>query len=506
MNSTVFNQPVRLRNVISPASFIGCGDLVVRSVSCDTRSSGEVDLFACLPGSRVNGDLFAQTAVDSGAKAILAESPLPQIDVPQCIVRNAREAFGLISHALAGNACQRFQNFGVTGTNGKTTTTWMLRAILQKANRQPGLLGTIQFDDGRKTRAATHTTPDPGVLASWFQRMAATGCRAAIMEVSSHALQQHRIAGIEFDVAVVTNITQDHLDYHVTFDNYLRAKAKIADYLRQNRPLIWNADDTGCRQLVRLVRSGIPKISFGISETANVRLRVIKEGIARAEFQLDGLGPSKESARFELPMPGLHNIYNAAAAAITAVECGVTVPAIINALRQFEVVPGRLEPVPTALPIQCFVDYAHTPDALHRVLESMRKVVAGRLICVFGAGGDRDTTKRPLLGQAAMSADLAIVTSDNPRSEDPEEIIRQVISHAEVVREKVICEVDRRAAIRSAIQSAEPGDCVVICGKGHEATQTIGEAVVPFDDRLVLREILNEAELRHTPSELQAIA
>lgn len=497
---------IRLREVVSPASFVGCGDLVIRSVSSDSRSCQGIDLFACLSGTRVDGHSFAGQAIENGARALLVERPIPELPVPQCVVPNTRQAFALLCHALTCDAACKMRTVGVTGTNGKTTATWMLRHILEFAGQRTGLLGTVECTNGTKAVPAKLTTPDPADLAAWYYEMYSNDCKNAVLEVSSHALQQDRIAGVPMSAAIVTNVTQDHLDYHGTLDAYIEAKALISNYLLPDCPLIWNGDCENTRRLVEKYSTSTKAISFGERGPSDVRIVMTRTSADSMEFQLIGLGGIQRAVEFTLPAIGHHNAENATAAAIAAVELGIMPEIVVNALSQFSGVPGRLEKIPTTLPIRCFVDYAHTPDALDHVLQSLKQTCTGRLICVFGAGGDRDVTKRPLLGRAAMTADLAIVTSDNPRTEAPSKIIQQIVSHPKINADKIEVQIDRRAAIRWAVENAHAEDCIVICGKGHETTQTIGTKVLPFDDRQELRAALRDKEIQDSLHSIQASA
>jgi UDP-N-acetylmuramoyl-L-alanyl-D-glutamate--2,6-diaminopimelate ligase len=379
---------------------------------------------------------------------------------------------------------------GVTGTNGKTTVTWMLRSILQYAGFPAGVLGTVEYHDGVHSEPAPLTTPDSRTLSQWLARMAARGTMHAAIELSSHALHQHRAAGTLLRAGVVTNITRDHFDYHGDFDEYRRCKSHIAELVLPGGKLFLNRDDAGSWSLRELTTARCELATFGLSPEADVAGQILEASLMDTRFRFSLQGGRSYECR--LSLVGRHNVSNALAAAAVADHLGIAAEAIVGGLERFRAAPGRLERIDAGQPFDVFVDYAHTDDALRRCLQGLRSVAAGRLICVFGAGGNRDRSKRPLLGQAAGLADVPIVTSDNPRSEDPLQIIDDILAGLRELNREPLIEPDRRAAIAQAIALARPGDCVLVAGKGHEREQIVGDQRLPFDDRDVTRTLLQE--------------
>jgi len=351
------------------------------------------------------------------------------------------------------------------------------------------VLGTVEYTDGVSVESSSLTTPVSRSLATWLSRMVVRGTTHAAIEMSSHALHQGRAAGIELEAAVITNITQDHFDYHGGYDPYRAAKSRILDIVRPGGLIALNADDPGSWSLRDRVHDSVSFVSFGLQPTADVAAQIREESLGRSRFRLSIHGRSLDCAT---TLIGRHNISNCLAAASIAFHLGVSPEEIVAGIEQFHCVPGRLERIQCGQPFDLFVDYAHTDDALRRCLQSLKSITPGRILCVFGAGGDRDRTKRPLLGRAAQLADLAIITSDNPRSEDPRSIIDEIVGGMSGSHVESIVEPDRAAAIRLALELAQPGDCVLIAGKGHENEQVIGDRRLPFDDRQVARSLLSE--------------
>jgi UDP-N-acetylmuramoyl-L-alanyl-D-glutamate--2,6-diaminopimelate ligase len=458
------------------------GDLEVRAVrgdpdgaeivaiSHDSRSVVPGTLFCCVRGSQVDGHDFGPRAVAAGAAALLVERFL-DVDVPQVAVDDVRAAMAPVAAVLFDDPSRRMMVVGVTGTNGKTTTTHFLRAVLEADGRRAAVIGTLSGE---------RTTPAAPELQAHLAELAREGFTAVAMEVSSHALVQHRVDAVRFAAAVFTNLSQDHLDFHGSVQDYFAAKASLFDPDRAAVGVI-NADDPWGRRLLDSAR--LPTRPFSMTEAAD--LHVERSG---STFRWEG-----EPVRLHLA--GTVNVANAVAAAAAARELGVEAPAIAKGLSNLASVPGRNEPVDRGQPFSVLVDYAHTPDALEQTLAGARRMAGrGRVVVVFGCGGDRDRTKRPLMGEVATRlADMAVLTSDNPRSEDPAAIIDQVRSG--VARADVLTvEPDRRAAIALALDAARPGDIVVLAGKGHETTQVVGDQVIPFDDRVVAAEVLGTME------------
>lgn len=471
------------------------GDITreVTGLCYDSRKCIRGSVFFCLKGTRMDGHEFARQAVDKGASAVVCEHKLklPE-NVVQVVVPDARTAMGKMAARFYGHPSKSFLLFGVTGTNGKTTTTFMIESILKAAGHKTGLIGTVSYRIGNMEKPVTHTTPESLELQQLFAEMKEAGVTAAVMEVSSHAIDQNRIAGTDFNVLVFTNLSQDHLDYHVSMEEYARAKSKLF-VERPHLPWIVNIDDVLGQELARM---GKNVITYGI-ETREALLRAenIKLGVAGTEFTLITDG---RSLPVRIPLAGRFNVYNALAAVGAAIASGVGVEEAVRGVAQTPQVPGRFELVSANSDITVIVDYAHTPDGLEKLLRSVLEIIkpGERLITVFGCGGDRDRDKRPKMGRiAAELSSLTYVTSDNPRSEDPEAIIEEIlagIDEKKMVKVKV--EVDRRKAIFDAILEAQPGDVVVIAGKGHETYQEIKGKRIHFDDREVAREALERRQ------------
>ncbi|MBI3860482.1 MAG: UDP-N-acetylmuramoyl-L-alanyl-D-glutamate--2,6-diaminopimelate ligase [Planctomycetia bacterium] len=476
---------VNLRRLFPRASFVGCGD--IRAVEATDRSGDcrANSLFAVIRGTQTDGHQHIHDAVARGASALLVDRPQADVSVPQCVVPDVRRAYAELCSALMAHPSRHLGLAGVTGTNGKTTTTWLIRSILQSAECQTGLLGTIEYHDGVRSDASRLTTPDSATLARRLAAMVSVKTTHAAMELSSHALDQHRTAGTLLDAAVITNITQDHFDYHRNFTAYRRSKLRILDYLKPAGLAVVNIDDAGSRSCLE----DAPKraATYGLDQPADVTATILSATLAGSQFTLTmGTG----SIAVETALVGRHNVSNCLAAAAVAAHFGIELETIARGIRALRAVPGRLESVEAGQPFPVYVDYAHTEDALRNSLASLRPLTNGRIICVFGAGGDRDKSKRPLLGRAADEADLPIVTSDNPRSESPEAIVNDILAGFAGGRRQPYVDVDRQRAIRWALQHAGPGDCVLIAGKGHETEQIIGNERLHFDDREVARACL----------------
>ena len=492
---------ISLRRLFPSASFVGCADIAVSEVTDDSRKCHPGTLFAALPGSRFVGIEFADEAVRRGARAILVNRPLAHLPVAQCVIPQVREAYGKVCAALSGSPSLRLKLTGVTGTNGKTTVTWLVRSLLQSAGKTCGLLGTVEYYDGIHTETASLTTPDAATLSQWLAAMVQQGVRHAAIEVSSHALDQDRVAGHTFDCVVVTNITQDHFDYHNNYESYLASKARLINHCRTEGAVVLNVDDPGSASLAEAARNRAQLITFGMTQTADISARILEESLDGSRFLLQYAGEEVETFT---RLIGRHNVANTLAAAAVAIRQGLDLETIAKSIANTPTIPGRLERVTGVQDFDVFVDYAHTDDALRRSIRALKRLTAGRVICVFGAGGDRDRNKRPLMGQAASTADLAVVTSDNPRTEEPREIIRDILSGFVNAPQRPYVSVDRQTAIEWALQEAQAGDCVLIAGKGHETYQIIGEERIPLDDREVVREALKK-HLRSPKIELERV-
>jgi UDP-N-acetylmuramoyl-L-alanyl-D-glutamate--2,6-diaminopimelate ligase len=480
----------------------GGGDVEITGLAYRSESVTQGALFFCVPGFVVDGHRFAPDAVKRGAAALVCERPLG-LGVPEVVVPSVRAAMGPLAAAFYEQPTAELRVVGVTGTNGKTTTAFLARHLLEAQGIQTGLLGTVHSVVGRRVEEVERTTPEAVDLQATFRRMLVAGDQACVMEVSSHALELRRAAGIEFDCAVFTNLTQDHLDFHGTHDAYYAAKRRLFTPETGTPPAaaVVNADDQWGRRLAaEIVREGgSPVATFGLGPEADFRATDVRYDASGAKFECHARGASVD---VRLPLPGLFNVYNALAAIAATHALGVAPHTAAQALASAQRVPGRFEPVEEGQDFGVLVDYAHTPDSLENVLSFARGLLdqagaAGRLIVVFGAGGDRDREKRPLMGAAARRlADYAVVTSDNPRSEDPDAIIAAIVEGAEGAAaagegSSLEVESDRRSAIERAMELARPGDIVLIAGKGHEQGQEFGGGrKVPFDDRDVAREAL----------------
>ena len=483
-----FPLTVSLRRLFPTASFVGCGDI---HVSEATERSGDCRtgiLFAAIRGTQTDGTQFVPEAIERGAAAILVHRPLAGISVPQCVVSDPRRTFGQLCHELFGRPSHRLNVAGVTGTNGKTTVTWLIRSILQSASRQTGVLGTIEYHDGLKRERSALTTPDSESLSLWLAAMLRRNTSHAAIELSSHALDQGRAAGLQLEVAVVTNVTQDHFDYHVNYEDYLAAKARIFEQCRSSAVAVLNADDPGCRSLINQLDGQRKVVTFGIENDADVTATLLDESLDGSRFVLKIDGCVIET---HTPLVGRHNVSNCLAAAAAVHHFGIPAEQIATGIGMLAAIPGRLERVDCGQAFNVFVDYAHTDDALERSITCLKNLTHGRVICVFGAGGDRDRSKRALLAKAASLSNVPVVTSDNPRTEKPEDIVQDILNGFGSDHANPHVEIERGEAIRWALNQARSEDTVLIAGKGHETEQIVGTQRFPFDDREVVRDFLN---------------
>jgi UDP-N-acetylmuramoyl-L-alanyl-D-glutamate--2,6-diaminopimelate ligase len=455
----------------------------IAGIAHDSRRIKPGWVFLAIRGHLRDGATFAQDAVDRGAAAVVAEAKLPlPPETPQFVVQDARRALAALANAFYGRPSRRLEIVGVTGTNGKTTTCFMLRSILEATGARCGLLGSIRYETGRRSLPASITTPESVDIQEFLSEMAAEGMKYAVMEVSSHALCMRRVDFIQFAAGVFTNLAPEHMDYHGTPENYRRAKERLFTRLGPCNHAVLNADDPAGKHMVE--RSCARRMMYGLRHAADVRA-VIEEATLDGIAMRLTLGGAAMPVR--LPVIGEHNVYNALAAAAAAHGLGLGLDAIREGLETLSPVAGRLETVPCEKDCRVLVNYAHTDHALAAVLGSLRKVTAKRILVVFGAGGDRDRDKRPRMGRVAeRHADRVWITSDNPRSEAPDDIIKDIVAGTRQPR-RLCIQPDRAAAIAEAIQAAETGDLVLIAGKGHERTQRFRDTVVPFDDRDAVR-------------------
>jgi UDP-N-acetylmuramoyl-L-alanyl-D-glutamate--2,6-diaminopimelate ligase len=469
-----------LAAVAAGARILGDGAVEVRELAYDSRKVKPGTLFFCVPGEKVDGHEFAAAAVDAGAAALVGERQLDKLEVTQVIVPDVRAAMAPLAARFFGDPTGELKVVGITGTNGKTTTAFLLREILEAAGVQCGLLGTVKQVVGGVEEEVERTTPEAIDLQRTFRRMVGGGDSACAMEVSSHALVLHRCDAIHFDLALFTNLTQDHLDFHADMEDYFASKRLLFEMAPG--VAVVNVDDPYGRRLAEEFECVTFSAEGGEADLVAGDVGLIPVG---AEFTVNG------KTRISTRLPGHFNVANALAAFAAATAMGIEPDAAAAALAQAAAPPGRFEPVDEGQLFTVLVDYAHTPDSLENALRAARRVTTGRLVAVFGAGGDRDRDKRPKMGRAgAEGADLVVVTSDNPRSEDPESIVAEVKAGAGG-GSSVEAEVDRRTAIALALSRAEPGDTVVIAGKGHEQGQEFEAGrKIPFDDREVAREEL----------------
>ena len=466
-------------------------------LTLDSRSVRPGDLYVALPGARVHGAAFCADAVAAGAVAVLTDpdgrARATASGVPVFVLADPRARLGEIACWVYGDPSSRLRLIGVTGTSGKTTSTYLLESGLRAAGHLTGLVGGVELRIGQERLASSLTTPEAPDLQALFAVMVERGVTAAAMEVSSHSLSLGRVAGTRFDVAVFTNLSQDHLDFHADLEDYFRAKASLF-----MPPVIGvvNIDDSYGRKLASCAVVPVTTFSASGADKADWRAADVRSGADGSTFRL--IGPGGVEADVSVGLAGVFNVANAVGALVALVEAGVRLEDAVAGVATCPGVPGRLERVPASgLGVTAFVDYSHKPGAVEAVLRSLRPVTQGNLIIVLGCGGDRDRAKRPMMGAAAASlADVAILTSDNPRSEDPLAILAAmldgVLSVPQTERGRVIIEPDRAAAIAQAAALASPGDVLVVAGKGHETGQYVGGAVLPFDDRQVTATALGQ--------------
>lgn len=467
-------------------------DREITGLAYDSRRVTPGMAFFALPGHNVDGHDFIANAIERGAVAVIYErNGLVSQRATRVRVRCSREALARASAAFYGHPGRKLKVIGVTGTNGKTTVAFMLRQMLQEAGISCGLISTVRYEVGERVIPAHRTTPEAVELQQMLASMVRAGCQACVMEVSSHALQQQRVAGVEFDVAVFTNLSQDHLDFHGSMDAYREAKQRLFYSLRGGGSqgcMVINIDDPHGMELSRAACAEV-QLSYGLGDAATLRATQIQLGRTFTLMTMEG-----PDGRFDcrLPLIGLHNVYNALAATGAGMALGVGPESLQRTLGRLQPIPGRLEAIQQGQSFGVYVDYAHTADALRLVLQTLRQVTAGKLVVVFGCGGSRDTGKRPSMGEvAARMADATWITSDNPRHELPETIATDIERGYQQVRaDGCTVELDRRRAITLAIRRAQPGDTVLIAGKGHETYQEFEGVVIPFDDRIYAREAL----------------
>ncbi|WP_027414490.1 UDP-N-acetylmuramoyl-L-alanyl-D-glutamate--2,6-diaminopimelate ligase [Aneurinibacillus terranovensis] len=475
---------------------VGNANIEITGLQIDSRKIEPGNLFICLPGFAVDGHDYAEQAVAAGASAVVAERGI-SVNATTVYVPDTRRAMAILADRFYGQPTHRMKVIGVTGTNGKTTTTHLIQKVLNDAGHPAGIIGTIEMRMGQEGKPVKNTTPEAVDLQQAFHWMAEQGAEYAAIEVSSHALDMGRVRGVRFTTAVFTNLTQDHLDYHVTMEKYRDAKGLLFSQLGneydkdQMKYAVLNSDDEASDTYARITSAQV--ITYGISSRADVMARNISISPSGTSFTLDTFAGS---VPLHLKMIGNFNVYNALAAAAACLAEGISLEQIKRSLEEMEGVRGRFERVDGGQEYTVIVDYAHTPDSLESVLQTVRDFAKRDVYCIVGCGGDRDRTKRPIMARvAAAYADLAVLTSDNPRSEDPEAILADMMAGlADVPDRKYVTMVDRREAIRYAIGQAKPGDVIIIAGKGHETYQIIKDRVLHFDDKEEAMLAINERE------------
>ncbi len=488
-----------LRDLLQGVTAEPVAALPIAGITCHSKQVRPGDLFVALEGTTADGHAFVEEAIARGAAAIVAQrppatyrngsNPMPRPDAqptracPIVVVRDTRDALVMIARRFYGHPSRKLRLIGVTGTNGKTTTTYLLKTILEASGFRAGLLGTIVYQIGGRAVPSTNTTPGPLELQRYFAQMVGQGLEWCAMEVSSHALAQDRVAGLEFEAAIFTNLGSDHLDYHKTKDAYATAKRRLFDHLRADGHAVINTDDEYGRVLAETMPAR-SVVTYGIEHAARASVKHVACSWQETSFTLDtpwGVVPLTTS------LLGRHNVWNVAAAATTLLALGLSSTAIREGLAMLGQVPGRLEPVPNDAGLHVLIDYAHTADAMRLALLSLRELTRGRLIVVFSCGGNRDQSKRPVMGKmASLLADHVILTSDNPRNEDPGDIVRQIKAGFPSGFDQFNVVLDREQAITTALSRAQRDDTVLIAGKGHEAYQTFEHVAVPFVDREVV--------------------
>lgn len=463
----------------------------ISGLSYNSKTTKKGDIFICLVGEHSDGHGYAQMAVENGAAAILAEHPVEGVTVPQVIVDSTRHKIADIADRFYSSPSKGINLIGITGTNGKTTVTHLIQKIFEENSEKCALIGTLGYklSSNGEYRDAKHTTPQaPELQATLRMIKDVEKIDNVVMEVSSHALEQNRVGGCRFNGAILTNLTQDHLDYHITMENYFKAKAILFESLSQNDFAVMNMDDEYSEKFLSVVPEGVRKFTYGVKNNADVMAKDIHFSLNGAEFKLVTLG---NEYNVNLHMNGMFSVYNVLAALTAALAMEIDIKVALKALQNVHGVAGRFEVV-NKKPL-VIVDYAHTPDGLENVLKSAREITPedGKLICLFGCGGDRDATKRPKMGAIAQKlSDKIVITSDNPRSEDPQQIITDIIAGLQSVNPEIVTvEPDRGEAIALLKSIADNNDVVVIAGKGHEDYQILKDKTIHFDDREQARKV-----------------
>ena len=461
-------------------------DVEITGITNDSRKVRPGYIFVAIKGHKADGHNFIKKSLENGAQAVVSEERfcLDQ-KIPQIIVCNTRKALSYLSCCFYNNPSQKINVVGITGTNGKTTTAFLTKSIIEKAGYETGLIGTINYHIGKKIIPAQETTPESVELQRLIAEMVAAKMKFAVMEVSSHSTVQHRIEDINFKTAVFTNISAEHMDYHKTITNYLDAKIGLFKNLTRDSFAILNADDEFSKYFADKTSAKI--LWYGIKNNADIKAEICRESTSNTMIKLNYSGTETD---IKIPFMGLHNVYNTLASVASTISLGFELEVIKAGIETAPVIPGRLEAVPCKRGFRVVVDYAHTPHALETVLYALKNQVKGRILLVFGCGGDRDKEKRPMMGKVAdENSDIFWITNDNPRSEDPISIIEDIKAGIKPGR-TFYNQTNRKKAIEEALAEAKSGDLVLIAGKGHERYQIIKDTRIPFDDREVVKEIL----------------
>jgi len=466
---------------------LGNGQVEIEALCTDSRKAKPGTLFFCIPGLRTDGHIFAPMAFEAGAAALVVERRL-DIDCPQLIVKDVREALALIAACFYGHPAREMKLIGITGTKGKTTTSYLVKSILEKAGYKTGLIGTVGSMIGETHIPTALTTPDPTDFQSLLRQMADAGVEYVVMEVSAHALALRKLSGIRFEAAAFTNLSQDHFDLFGNFDRYLAAKLRLFEPDMCARA-VYNADDERVSGGMKQVK--IPAEGYAIRVPAQIYAKDIDVNERGCTFQLNF--HKRYRLDVTLHLSGIFNVYNSLTAAALCDALGIGAESIRAGLEDVKNVPGRIELLDTDTPYRVILDYAHSPDALENILKTVRQTARARVIALFGCGGDRDHDKRPVMGEiGGRLADYCILTSDNPRGEDPYDILKQIEEGIRQTDCAYTVIENRREAIRYAMNMAEPGDVIVLAGKGHETYQEIRGVKYPFDEKVVVRELLEE--------------
>ncbi len=471
------------------------GDPLITGVKYDSRKVESGNLFVAIKGEATDGNLFITQAVENGAEVLVSESGPEKENISKWVrVADDREALSAVADRFYGQPSKKMHITGITGTNGKTSCTYIIKSIFEADGTTPGVLGTIGYSTGREIITASRTTPEAPEINEYLSRMKHNGIKHCVMEVSSHSIALKRTAHINFDIAVFTNLTNDHLDYHITMEDYYQTKKALFADMDKDGLAVINIDDMYGERLVQELKSKVKIVTFGKNKNSDYRISDYELLPRKSRLTITH---GNKNLQLVSPLLGESSIYNIATSVAVAREIGINENAVKEGVSSIQTVPGRMERINLGQPYNVFIDYAHTPDALMRLLQSVREITGKDIITVFGCGGDRDKVKRPLMGQhAVLLSDKVIITNDNPRTENPDDIIEDIVVGIKEVSKSIQFEIikDRREAIKKAISLAQPDDAVVIAGKGHETYQIIGEKVTDFDDKAVAEIFIRGAQ------------